>query len=453
MAKRWGRSECLANETRITTIMVGLEPELEQRLTATLGRADVRTIRNADEFMNVLETLTPETVHLLCCGPAIADLPAIELAQSLKSQVPGRALLYMASEKHQADYALLRKNGFDDVFFMPLDGARLEKTLRHKQNELIGEAEANLISVPLEGLVPGTVLDFDVMVLFPLNRKYVKLFHRGMPIRAETLAKLEGQNVKVFFIPESAREKCEAFMRRQTPNGGDTPLARRERLQQEIVALFHGLQVPDQGTFDGGKVLLDKAIRLVSDLLGRTKADRVLSDLIKVTGQQQGDHYDQALRVSMYASLFSLLLGVGKPEDLALAGLFHHVGLARIPEYLVAKPWGLMTLDEQTEYGRHPELALKMVKDQRLVLVPEVQNAIQYHHERPDGSGYPKKLPEAKIPEGAFVLALASAFDDLTTVKEGCARVSAREAAESLRSSGIAPVDMLHKFSSALKAA
>lgn len=437
---------------QINVIVVGLEPELGARLRVVLDRATFRELKDADEFLATLETLSPEDTHLMICGPNLADLPAIELAQSLKSQVSGRALLYAATEKHQGDHQVLHKNGCDEIYFLPLDSVRFERTLRRKQNELVGEAEANLLAVPLDGLRPGTVFDFDVMVFFPLNRKYVKLFHRGMPVRAETLAKLEGQNAKLFFIAETERAKFDEFVRQQSPQAIN-PLERRERLQQEVIRLFHGLLVPHQGTFDGGRALLDKALGLVHELTEKTNADRVLANVFKVTGQERGDLYDRALRVSTYASFFSLLLGVAKPEDMALAGLFHHVGLARLPEELVDKDWVEMTAQEQQTFAHHPELSLKLVKDQRLVLVPEVQEAIQNHHERPDGTGYPKKLPECKIPAGASLLALADAFDELTSVEEGRARLNAREAAEQLRTSGVAPVEMLHKLATAFKTA
>ena len=54
------------------------------------------------------------------------------------------------------------------------------------------------------------------------------------------------------------------------------------------------------------------------------------------------------------------------------------------------------------------------------MLDPEQVSWIRIHHERPDGSGYPRGLTEPEIPEGAALLAVADAWDVMTSGRPYC---------------------------------
>jgi len=93
------------------------------------------------------------------------------------------------------------------------------------------------------------------------------------------------------------------------------------------------------------------------------------------------------------------------------AALVHDVGKVGVSDAVVAKP-DLLTAEEQTAMCEHAELSARIVEG---VLAPEQVDWIRYHHEKPDGTGYPQGLIEAEIPEGAALLAVADAWEVMTS--------------------------------------
>lgn len=93
------------------------------------------------------------------------------------------------------------------------------------------------------------------------------------------------------------------------------------------------------------------------------------------------------------------------------AALLHDVGKVAVPSGLLSKARGL-TSGEHGAVSAHPALGSEMV---RRALDEEQAAWVLHHHERWDGSGYPDGLAGDEIPEGARILAIADAWDAMTT--------------------------------------
>src|SRR5690349_11541584 len=78
---------------------------------------------------------------------------------------------------------------------------------------------------------------------------------------------------------------------------------------------------------------------------------------------------------------------------LSEAALVHDVGKIGVPDSVLCKP-GALTASEREQIRTHAELAARIVED---VLAPEQVEWIRTHHERPDGTGYPRGLRGAEI--------------------------------------------------------
>ncbi len=89
------------------------------------------------------------------------------------------------------------------------------------------------------------------------------------------------------------------------------------------------------------------------------------------------------------------------------AALVHDVGKLGVPDALLTKP-GKLTEPERAQMNTHVELSARIVGN---ILSDEQVAWIRAHHERPDGRGYPRGLPEEEISDGAGLLALADAWD------------------------------------------
>ena len=93
------------------------------------------------------------------------------------------------------------------------------------------------------------------------------------------------------------------------------------------------------------------------------------------------------------------------------AGLVHDVGKIGVPDRILFKP-GRLTKEEYEEIKQHAQIGAEMVVD---VLTPEQVSWVRGHHERWDGAGYPTGLMGEEIPLGARILALADAWDVMTS--------------------------------------
>jgi HD-GYP domain-containing protein (c-di-GMP phosphodiesterase class II) len=122
---------------------------------------------------------------------------------------------------------------------------------------------------------------------------------------------------------------------------------------------------------------------------------------------------DHARKVGRYAAAIATRLGLtgDRVELVRVAGLVHDVGQVGVPDAVLLKP-GPLGPDEWAEVRRHPEIGARVLAHP----VPgEVREWVLRHHERPDGLGYPDGLRGAAIPLEARILAVADAYEAMTS--------------------------------------
>ena len=95
-------------------------------------------------------------------------------------------------------------------------------------------------------------------------------------------------------------------------------------------------------------------------------------------------------------------------RGIAAAALLHDIGKLAIPEDILNKR-GALTREEMRKMRMHPELGADMIANIHFPF--PVANSILAHHERFDGTGYPKGLTAKEIPLAARILAVADSFD------------------------------------------
>ncbi|MEU2208978.1 HD-GYP domain-containing protein [Streptomyces hygroscopicus] len=121
-------------------------------------------------------------------------------------------------------------------------------------------------------------------------------------------------------------------------------------------------------------------------------------------------------RVGRASTMIARELGMSgdRLEALRIAGILHDVGKLGVPTRLLRKN-GPLTPEERRVIELHPEYGDEMVRG--IGFLGEARAAILHHHERLDGSGYPYGLTGAQIPEFARVVAVADAFDAMTSTR------------------------------------
>lgn len=121
-------------------------------------------------------------------------------------------------------------------------------------------------------------------------------------------------------------------------------------------------------------------------------------------------------RVAEYAREISRRFGYSakKQDEIYMMGLLHDVGKIGIPDAVINKP-GKLTKEEFDVIKTHPSIGYDMLsKDPEM---EKMASGARWHHERYDGTGYPDGLSGKEIPEEARIIAVADAYDAMTSLR------------------------------------
>jgi len=135
-----------------------------------------------------------------------------------------------------------------------------------------------------------------------------------------------------------------------------------------------------------------------------------LAETVDIRDQGSTGH-SQA--VGRYAERIARELGlsVKAADRVRVAALLHDVGKIGVAESVLRKP-GPLDEGEWELVRKHPEIGARLLGDRRL---EDVREWVLAHHERPDGLGYPRGLRAEAIPLEARIVAVADAYESMTT--------------------------------------
>lgn len=192
--------------------------------------------------------------------------------------------------------------------------------------------------------------------------------------------------------------------------------ATRSRAIQELRTHFRkivdeNIRTRGMASIQTGKHLKG-LMELILDDLTRNK-----DALIMILNMNITDHYlfTHSLNVSLYATLLGMSMGMSRDElmVLGLGALLHDIGKMQLPFELLYKP-GKLTAEEYELVKQHAEIGFKLLKD--IPNLPLISAHCAYqHHERVDGSGYPRGLTGDEIHEYAKLIGLCDVYDAMTS--------------------------------------
>ena len=138
--------------------------------------------------------------------------------------------------------------------------------------------------------------------------------------------------------------------------------------------------------------------------------DTITAELLKFIHLKNQRLYMHSLQVANYSVSIAAKLALPKSEieQIKHAALLHDVGLLFVSNTLLAKiPY--LNRRENAQYKRHAAAGGNMLEN--IPCCQDIVPYIRYHHERWDGSGFPKHLRGANIPFGARIIAVADYYD------------------------------------------
>jgi len=157
-----------------------------------------------------------------------------------------------------------------------------------------------------------------------------------------------------------------------------------------------------------------------------------LSDLVIANGY----FFHHSVNAATIAGVIGIAKGYHPQQllDLGIGALLFDIGMTQLPDGLWRKK-GILTEEEKDIIRRHTHLGFELLRRQRNISLFSAHCALQ-HHERCDGSGYPRALSGDEIHEYARIVAIADVFDALTSARYHRRQYSPHEAAEYLSAAG-----------------
>lgn len=168
---------------------------------------------------------------------------------------------------------------------------------------------------------------------------------------------------------------------------------------------LHGLYREQRETTD--------QLSLVNERLGRANLSFATALVAALDARDQYTAGHSAA-VAVYARDIAERMGLPVEEQqlVHLCGLVHDIGKVGLPAGLLEKP-GALTLDERRRMEEHSiigERILANVEDYK-----EIARIVRHHHERVDGNGYPDRLSTTEVPLLSRIIAVADAYNAMTS--------------------------------------
>jgi putative nucleotidyltransferase with HDIG domain len=240
------------------------------------------------------------------------------------------------------------------------------------------------------------------------NDKGKILLNEGVKLDQRLLKRLIGMGIHYIYIKDQKtkdiiiREPISAKMRNKAMNA----------IEQNFLELKN-VQI------QSNSVILEKVASnlkdLIHDIIFEIKNNKDL--LVLLADVYAYDHYifTHSLSVTMYTLAIGMKLHLTEKEleILGLGAILHDVGKMKIPEQILLKP-DRLSQEEYEEIKKHAEEGFQILrKIPSLSLV--VAHCAYQHHERLDGSGYPRGIKDNEIHFFGKIIAVADVFDAVTS--------------------------------------
>ena len=233
---------------------------------------------------------------------------------------------------------------------------------------------------------------------------------------AELLHKLD-KNQEIYILKKDSDKMNQYKIDHKIIFLSDTKPDIAQISEKKLSALYTTVSNAMQTIFDKGneKISFD-ALRLsLTELTDDVNLNaEMFPILLKLFPHEYTTHH-HSTNVAFLAMILAKSLDLSQEEivDVGLTGLLHDIGKVRIDNQLLLKPSRLQE-DEYETVKHHSQYGYSILKDNG-VENQKILNGVHFHHERLDGSGYPKGLHEKLIPKYAKIIGICDAFDALTT--------------------------------------
>ena len=291
--------------------------------------------------------------------------------------------------------------------------------------------------IPLDSLRISSVLDFDLYLPRDEDgddqRRRFALYRRhNLPIRKDHLERLSESGHEAVYVAAGERGKYQHYLEDHLGS-----ILRDERIESErkVAILYDAASglVRDVWRDPSLPESQRRCAALVKNTFNCLLGQRPSVGYLVSAMSRQYSTYTHSVNVCLYSLALAKHLGLGVTavEELGLGTFLHDVGKINVPERILEKK-GPLTLEEMRVIMKHPEQGVAIL--QKVAPLEEgVYHIVLQHHEKCDGSGYPRRLKESGIHLYAKIACLIDVFDALTSDRPYKAGCSAYEAFKLMR--------------------
>lgn len=232
----------------------------------------------------------------------------------------------------------------------------------------------------------------------------------------------------IVLLPRTPRGKAERLCkvirdRCRTASAGDVP-----------ISLALGYAVKNKVTTALGEVVKKAEYFMYKRKLADRNSTKsaVLNALLKTLGAKSFETEEHSHRMKMMALEFGKILELPDSEldRLSLLITLHDIGKISIPEWILTKK-GSLTREEWETIKKHPETGFRITRSTEEFA--HIAEEILSHHERWDGTGYPRGLKGKQIPFLARITTIVDAFEVMTRGRPYKRKLTVEEAVEELK--------------------
>ena len=320
---------------------------------------------------------------------------------------------------------------------------------------------ADFFPIQLGVLKENLPVTFGLFVYLPLNKRIVQLRRAGEMLEGGFLLLYGQRGIAQLYVSKKEQPAYVEYIRKEKEKENEEKAAEAFKDLEAKTQMFEELQkkgkadlapdeLPIEGAFtkEEGAPELPAEIELkeeqtaeikeaVQAMMTGTEEERtrgmadaaalaqavategeskqsLFTDLWQSSAEEKFDGH--AKNISTFAVVFAMGMGY-KNRDvvkcLSLAGLVHDLGVCQIDVETVRTPQELRTKEQKVLFEDHMRATIEMLAGLRLGLPMEVLKILAMHHEKFDGTGYPKKLKNWDVDTLAQILSMADIFDGM----------------------------------------
>ncbi|MEE8556060.1 MAG: HD domain-containing phosphohydrolase, partial [bacterium] len=308
-----------------------------------------------------------------------------------------------------------------------------------------------LRKIPIDQLVPG-------MYVEQLDRSWLLVpVFRNPIVSGDQVRKLKEWDVREVVIdtdkgtdsPAAATGPASGPAGRPDPVPYEVELSGANTIYEEALDSVSRMM---DAVRNGEKPDVALADATVDELIGSVLRNRdALASLLSLKEHSDAT-FQHCVRVCILTLVFCTRLGFARSESksVGIGALLHDIGKTQLPLALVEKQTPYEA-EEFQDYRTHPLLGAQLF-DQASGIEKRSLLVLLQHHERSDGSGFPQGLVKDEISRMASMVMIVDTYDNLTTGRQGKARMTPYEALQWIRQWGGPGFDaqLVDEFVSAL---